>query len=102
MNGRSVSRLVSTGQSGDTFHATRPAYFLARRRHSAEDRFQRPDSEPRTALANKACAVNVYFVTHATHAQETLVGANLRRDPRVEKVAFISKAQALAQMQKRL
>jgi len=46
--------------------------------------------------------VNVYFVTHATHAQETLVGANLRRDPRVEKVAFISKEQALAQMQKRL
>jgi cell division protein FtsX len=46
--------------------------------------------------------VNLYFVTHAAHAQEKVVGAKLRQDPRVGTVVFVSKAQALAEMEKNL
>ena len=44
--------------------------------------------------------MELYFVTRATPAQERVVGAKLRRDPRVEKIVFVSKAQALEEFKK--
>jgi cell division protein FtsX len=59
-------------------------------------------SPPHTALGRPACSLELYFVTQATHAQEKLVGAKLRRDPRVEKIVFVSKAQALKEFKKHI
>ena len=64
--------------------------------------FHRPTSPPSTATGGKAaCAVNVYFVSHTTHAEERFVGTRLRQNPRIERVLFVSKAQALAEMEKK-
>ncbi|HZT83900.1 MAG TPA: permease-like cell division protein FtsX [Gaiellaceae bacterium] len=48
----------------------------------------------------KELQVHVYFQSNATPQQERAVGANLRNDPQVKKVIFISKAQAEAKMKK--
>ena len=44
--------------------------------------------------------VHVYFATNATHAQEQAVADRLRRDPNVKQIIFVSKEQALAQMER--
>jgi cell division protein FtsX len=62
--------------------------------------FGQSPSLPRTELGRPACSVELYFGTRATPAQEKLVGAKLRRDPRVEKIVFVSKAQALKEFKK--
>ncbi|HEX6951384.1 MAG TPA: permease-like cell division protein FtsX [Gaiellaceae bacterium] len=49
-----------------------------------------------------ACAVGVYFATHATRAEERRAEAKLRQDPRVWRDVFISKAQALKAMERKL
>jgi cell division protein FtsX len=49
-----------------------------------------------------ACGVGVYFATHATRAEETQAEAKLRQDPRVWRDVFISKAQALKDMERKL
>ena len=48
----------------------------------------------------KELQVYVYFSTTATQAQEKSVADRLRSDPRVKQIVFVSKAEALAQMQK--
>jgi cell division transport system permease protein len=44
--------------------------------------------------------VHVYMTSDVTKAQETMVGARLRSDPRVKTVTFVSKAEAEAKMRK--
>jgi cell division protein FtsX len=56
----------------------------------------------RSTSKRTACAVGVYFETHATRAQERLAEAKLRRDPRVWRDVFISKAQALKDVERKL
>jgi cell division transport system permease protein len=48
----------------------------------------------------KELQVHVYFASDATRQQENAVGARLRHDPRVNRVTFESKQQALAQMKR--
>lgn len=48
----------------------------------------------------KELQVHVYFQSNATKQQENAVGARLRHDPRVKRVVFVSKEQALEQMKK--
>jgi len=48
----------------------------------------------------KQLQVHVYLTQDATKAQETVVGAKLRTDPRVKTVTFVSKAEAEAKMRK--
>ena len=57
-------------------------------------------AKPLTATQVKHCSVQVFFSPTATRAQESAVGAKLRADPRVVRVTFVSKAQALAKMRK--
>ncbi|MFL5961141.1 MAG: permease-like cell division protein FtsX [Gaiellaceae bacterium] len=46
----------------------------------------------------KELQVHVYFASDATSAQENAVGTRLSHDPRVKKVIFVSKEEALAKM----
>jgi cell division transport system permease protein len=48
----------------------------------------------------KELQVHVYFQSDATPQQEHAVGARLSHDPRVKKVVFVSKEQALEQMKR--
>ena len=49
----------------------------------------------------KELQVKVYFASGTTQTQERVVGQKLRKDPRVKKVVFVSKAAAQKQMEKK-
>src|SRR5919204_4105524 len=49
----------------------------------------------------KELQVKVYFASGTTQTQERVVGQKLRKDPRVKKVVFVSKAVAQKQMEKK-
>jgi cell division protein FtsX len=56
----------------------------------------------RSTTNRTACAVGVYFATHATRAEERQAETKLQQDPRVWRDVFISKAQALKDMERKL
>jgi cell division protein FtsX len=62
----------------------------------------RPTTGTKRPNGRTACAVGVYFATHATRAEERQAEAKLRQDPRVWRDVFISKAQALKDMERKL
>ena len=62
----------------------------------------RSTTETHAVIRRKVCLVHIYFSKGATHAQEQAVDTELLADPQVKRTVFVSKAQALAEMPKRL